>query len=137
MRVIAMLEAGPDSFQDREAFHAFVARHGHGKPVSDWLGMNLVRADGGVRFRPDLTQIRALLDDYFVRDLWPVLAASRAAVDVVVGGRSYVWEPGDLARLRALEAETQGRVRGVVLEAAGHWVHVDDPAGTAAAILVR
>jgi len=137
MRVIAMLEAGPSEYADREAFHAFVLRHGHGKAVAEWLAMNLVRADAGVRFRPDLTQIRTLLGDYFSRNLWSVLAGSEALVDVVIGGRSYVWEAPDLARLCALGDQTGGRIRGVVLPEAGHWVHVDDPAGTTAAITGR
>jgi esterase len=135
MRVLAMLEAGPEEFADRDAFQAFVLRHGHVKAVADWLAMNLTRSEGGLRFRPDLRQIRALLDDYFSRDLWPVLAGSAAEVDVVIGGRSYVWDADDVERLQQLEGETRGRIRGVILETAGHWVHVDDLAGTLAAVV--
>jgi pimeloyl-ACP methyl ester carboxylesterase len=137
MRVIDMLEAAPAQFADREAFSAYVLRHGHSRAVAEWLAMNLERADGEVRFRPSLPQIRALLDDYFALDLWHVLEGSRAETDVVIGGRSYVWEPGHRARLAELSERTRGRVREHSLPEAGHWIHIDDPKGTVEAITAR
>jgi len=107
---------------------------GHSRAIADWLAMNLERTPAGLELRIDLLGIRALLDSYFTSDLWPVLEASGAQVDVVIGGRSRVWDEAHLARIRQLASEKPGRVRAHVLAEAGHWVHADDPSGVRAAL---
>lgn len=134
MAVIALLERAPPRFRDRAEFIAYIHGHGHSRAIADWLAMNLERTDAGFRLRTDLQLIRALLDDYFQRDLWDVLAQARARVGVVIGGRSRVWSPGELERAREMAASRPDRLRVEVLPHAGHWVHVDDPAATVAAL---
>jgi esterase len=145
LAVIELLARAPARFGDRAEFIAYVHEHGQSRAIADWLAMNLERVEGGFRLRTDLQLIRALLDDYFRRDLWDVLERSSARIDLVIGGRSRVWGPADQARARDLAAqrlfarapEAALRPDGLrvhVLPDAGHWVHVDDPAGTAAAL---
>jgi esterase len=134
LAVIALLERAPARFRDRAEFIAYVHEHGHSRAIAEWLAMNLERSEGGFRLRTDLQLIRALLDDYFQRDLWEVLERSTARVDLVVGGRSRVWGPSELARARELAARRPDGLRVHLLPQAGHWVHVDDPAGSAAAL---
>jgi pimeloyl-ACP methyl ester carboxylesterase len=57
------------------------------------------------------------------------------SVDFVVGGRSDVLAPEDLARLERAARAAPEQLRVTVLPAAGHWVHVDDPAGVSSVIL--
>lgn len=129
--VLSMLTALPPRFDSRDAFIEHAMREGTSEPVAKWLAMNVDRADDGYRFGLDVARIDALLSDYFARDLWPLLdpppAGTRA--HLVIGGRSTVFSPSDLAHARALAARHPEAVTVHVLEQAGHWVHVDDPEG--------
>jgi esterase len=129
--VLAMLERSPARFESRQAFVSHVQSEGHSRAIADWLAMNLVRTpDGSLRVRTNLALIRALLDDYFARDLWPVVEQSKARVDLVIAGRSEVYAPDEIARAEA----RGGNVRTHVMPKAGHWVHVDAAEETAKAL---
>lgn len=134
MAVIGMLEAAPGQFATREAFSQLVTTHGHSRTIADWLAMNLVRSNGGFRLRTELAQIRALLDDYFSAELWPVLEGGHSALEIVIGGQSNVWGAAEIERARALSDSSHGRVRVHVLPNAGHWVHTDDADGVVVAL---
>jgi pimeloyl-ACP methyl ester carboxylesterase len=134
--VLAMLERMPARFERREEFLAAVQADGHSRMIADWLAMNLERTGDGFKLRLELASIRALLEDYFTRDLWPVLLGSNAQIDIVIGRRSAVWQDEDRAALGALELESGGRVRSHIVEA-GHWVHVDDLEGVKRALAPR
>jgi pimeloyl-ACP methyl ester carboxylesterase len=120
MAVLDMLDALPERFESRAAF------------IAEWLAMNLERSDTGYRFRLDVSAIRALLDDYFARDLWRVLATHEARIDVVIGRQSNIWDTTERERLTEL-AQRRARLRIHELDA-GHWVHVDDPSGLLGAL---
>ncbi|HEY8428745.1 MAG TPA: alpha/beta hydrolase [Sandaracinaceae bacterium] len=135
--VLRMLAALPPRFGSRDAFVAHAMREGTSETVAKWLAQNLEREpDGSYRFGLDVRRIEALLDDYFARDLWPVLdpppAGTRA--HLVVGGRSRIFGEADRERARALAARHPEAVSVHVLERAGHWVHVDDPDGLLAIV---
>jgi len=132
--VIEMLDRLPKLYAKREEFIEQVHADGHSRAIADWLAMNLERTPAGLELRIDLLGIRALLDSYFASDLWPVLEASGAQLDVVIGGRSRVWDEAHLARIQQLASGKPGRVRAHVLAEAGHWVHADDPSGVRAAL---
>jgi esterase len=90
--------------------------------IAQWLA-------GSLRFGMDFREIRALLKDYFERDLWSVVEKPPGEIKVhlVIGDRSDAYSPAD--RERALRtAASNPRVTVNVLPA-GHWVHVDDPEG--------
>ncbi len=128
--VLAMLERAPARFESRQSFVSHVLSQGHSRAIADWLAMNIVRVPEGFRVRTNLALIRALLDDYFARDLWSVVEQSRARVDLVIAGRSEVYGVEDIARAQAIG----GNVRAHVVPKGGHWVHVDAAEETAAAL---
>ncbi|MBK9261009.1 MAG: alpha/beta hydrolase [Polyangiaceae bacterium] len=128
--VLDTLDKLPPAFPSRDFFVEHMTSSGMGRAQIDWLAMN-VRRDGDVfRFRLDLQAIRALLEDYFARDLWFVVERSdgRRRLGFVIGGRSITVSPADRDRLSKL-AETNPKLEVHVLERADHWVHVDDPDG--------
>lgn len=138
LNVLELLEAMDPVVPSREAFIAHVQRAGYSQDIAQWLAMNLRPAEGGYVLRVDLRAIRALLEDYFARDLWPVIEERRsgtAQVHLVIAGRSTVFDPSDRERAVRAAAASGGRVKVHVLPEAGHWVHVDDPEGLLAAML--
>jgi pimeloyl-ACP methyl ester carboxylesterase len=139
MAVLAMLARLPSTYARREDFIARVHAEGHSRAIADWLAMNLERVnqDGVTSFalRVDLAGIGQLLDSYFSLDLWSVLERSRAQLDVVIGGRSRVWDTAQIARIQALASTRPASLRVSILPNAGHWVHVDEPAALRAALL--
>jgi esterase len=127
VRVLEMLEALPPSFPSRPAFIAHVQSQGHDAAIAQWLAMNLDRDGEVLRFGLDMKAVRALLDDYFARDLWSVLEAeSTTQFDVILGGKSNVFDAADKERLAGIAAKN-ANVRMHVIARAGHWVHADAP----------
>lgn len=132
LRVIEMLDVAPAWFADRRAFLAHVREAGFSEALARWLSQSLDPLgddpSDGYEFGLDLDRIRTLLDDYFARDLWPVIDPPRPglAAHLVVGARSEVFGPEALEETRRLAARHEG-VRLHVIEGAGHWVHVDAP----------
>jgi esterase len=118
----------------REAFVDELQARGQSASMARWLAMSLVRTEGGFRFGLALDAMEALLQDVLRRDDWAVLESPPAGLtlDVILGGRSSTVEGADRERLERLAA--QGRLRLTVLKEAGHWVQVDDPAGTLRAV---
>jgi pimeloyl-ACP methyl ester carboxylesterase len=122
LEVLEMLRSVPDRYATREEFVELVVARGQPMMVARWLAMNLVAGDDGFRLRLDLDAIDALLASYFATDLWRVLEEPRIPIDLVIGGRSAVFD--EEARERALRAAND-LVRVQVIENAGHWVHVN------------
>jgi esterase len=126
LRVVEALESLPQHFATREDFtRLLLLREGVTPAIAAWLAMN-VEADPehGYRFRVQMPNIRALLADYFARDVWLTLDARKAPQEThfVIAGKGSVLSPADQARLKSLP-----QVRTTVLPDAGHWVHVDAP----------
>ena len=132
--VLEVLRALPKAWPTREAFVARVESSGQPASLARWLAMNLVRTEGGFRFGLELEAMGSLLEDVLRRDDWAVLASPPAGlrVDVILGGHSHTVEGADKARLEQLQA--LGKLRVTVLPNAGHWVQVDDAAGTLRAL---
>jgi len=127
--VIRTLEALPRRWASREAFIAAVVEAGQPEAISAWLAMNLQRTDDGGRiFGPDLTVIRELITDYARVDCWDVVESLPpiSTLDVVIGDDSSVFSRLDRDRLGEL-ARLKPNVSAHLVEAAGHWVHVDAP----------
>jgi pimeloyl-ACP methyl ester carboxylesterase len=135
-RVIAVLDALPETFPSRERFMETLRERGLSQQITEWLAMNVRRADDGFRFRLDLGVIKALLADCFALDLFPALEDPGLArrVHFVLGGRSDTVSGTDRAHLEALAAQGPLALSVTVLDDAGHWLHADDPDGLFAVV---
>jgi esterase len=131
VQIVDMLTTLPERFETREAFVDYVQERGAARSVAMWLAMNVRQAgDGrGYEMRVDVPALRALLDDYFARDLWPVLEdpARTTKVHLVAGGLSPVLDIAERARAERLAVGAPDRTFFHVVPDAGHWVHVDAP----------
>jgi pimeloyl-ACP methyl ester carboxylesterase len=110
----------------RDIIQSFVDR-GFSPGLANWMTTNVRRTDAGFVWIPDLAGIRLLLDDYFARDLWPVLEQEERATEIhfVVAERSDRVSPAMRQRIEALGPSQ--RTRSHVIAEAGHWLHVDNP----------
>lgn len=132
LEVLSTLEALPRRWPSREAFVERIVEAGRGELLGGWLAMNLEREGDDFELRLDLVAIRALLDDYFARDLWDVFESPPGDTEMhlVIGARSTVLDESD--RQRAEEAARRSdRVHVHTLDA-GHWLHVEAPDALAA-----
>jgi pimeloyl-ACP methyl ester carboxylesterase len=124
--IVELLADLPPEFENRDAFVAYVEGKGVSRPTAMWLAMNIRPVPGSTRFvfRLDIPSIRALLEDYFELDTWPILerGAGTARRHLVVGGRSTIVDEADRERARRCPRTTVD-----VIEEAGHWVHADAP----------
>lgn len=127
-RVLLALEAMPSALPSREDFRARLEAQGFSSAIIDWLAMNLRRRGDELALRLDLPAIRAMLLDYYARDLWPLLDDPALAdrILLVIGGASTVFPPEARARAERARERNPG-LNVTVLEGAGHWVHVDAP----------
>jgi pimeloyl-ACP methyl ester carboxylesterase len=131
MRVVDALAAMGGPYPSRDAFTQELIARGFTRDLAAWVAMNVVARDGQWRLRTDVTAIRAMLDDYFARDLWSVVEAppGSARMLAIVGGASTSLDNADRERL-AHAAAHHDRVSVAVVTGAGHWVHVDAPEQT-------
>ena len=134
--IVDLLSTLPEAFADRNEFMDYVAQRGVSRPIAMWLAMNVRPVPNTNRFvfRIDVPAVRALMEDYFVVDLWPVLERPPgiAQTHLVVGGQSTVVDEQDRARALRCPQTTVD-----VIEAAGHWVHVDAPDALRNVVLTR
>lgn len=124
--IVELLTQLPPEFPDRNAFTAWAEERGVSRPTAMWLAMNVRPVPNTTRFefRLDIPSIRAMMEDYFARDLWPVIEdpPGHMKTHLIAGGDSEVLEAADLERARSLPGVTVD-----VIPNAGHWVHVDAP----------
>jgi pimeloyl-ACP methyl ester carboxylesterase len=133
-RVLELLASLDPPLASREDFRERLFARGLSRAIVDFLAMNVHRVEPeGARLGLDLAVIRALLADYWARDLWRVVADPRSArkVVLVAGGKSDVFGPRTVERAERLASSAE-HVAFAVLPEAGHWLHVDDPAGLCA-----
>lgn len=117
--VLSMLEELPPTFSDRAEFLLAVQSYGFAKPLAQWLGMNLESCAAGYRSSLDTAAMRALLADFFERDLWGAIEGSETLVHVAIASRGSSVTLADRERLG-----TTQQVQVHLLEG-GHWLHVD------------
>jgi len=136
LRVLGALRRHPGPFSSRAEATERLLGDGLSSGLSNWLVMSLDRSPGSdaLTWRFDLDAIETLLTDYFSTDLWPFLeewarvsAHQVPRFELLVAEHSDRWS-GSM-RQRAAHLPSGGPVRVHELEAAGHWVHVDNPDG--------
>lgn len=123
--VLELMERLPRTWARREDFVAAVMAAGHEAGLAQWLAMNVVPAAGsGLALRLDLEMVRAMLADYFARDLWAeAFAPDGGALELIIAERSSTLDEADRARLdRAPPHVRAHRVD------ARHWLHIEAPA---------
>jgi pimeloyl-ACP methyl ester carboxylesterase len=133
--VLETLESLPVPLASREEFKAILRGRGYETSLIEWLAMNVRREGEAFGLRLDLPGIRAMLTDYWQRDLWPVVEDPNSAerLVLVIGGRSQVFGDKEMARAKAAQDDNPAlEVR--VLPKAAHWVQVDDPEGVLDAV---
>lgn len=125
--VLRVLGQVPQPLAQRADVVGHLTAAGIDQPVAQWMTTNLRAADDGYRWKFDLSAVIAMLDSYFATDSWPRLRAvpPGVVVHVVRAGRSPRWTPATVAALESLAPAVQVHT----LANAGHWLHVDDPAG--------
>ena len=137
LRVLGTLRRHAGPFSSRGEATEKLLADGLPTGLSNWLVMSLDRipgTEGLLGWRFDLDAIETLLGDYFSTDLWPFLedlgrsaGSTGPRFELLVAEHSDRWS-GSM-RERAAHLPEGGRVRVHELEAAGHWVHVDNPDG--------
>jgi esterase len=129
LAVIETIESLPRTFSSKSTFIEALIARGQTPIVAQWLAQSVEREGDHVRFALDFDEIRALIRDYFARDLWPVVERppDDLRVHLVIGDRSDSYSSADRDRALRIAASNE-RVTVDVLPA-GHWVHVDDPDG--------
>jgi esterase len=124
--ILNVLRSMPTFAPTRDALRQPLNVAGIPGSVVDWLLTSATETPDGWRFVWDLPVIDALLASYAQADFWPWLEQATHEVHLVRAGRSDRWTPQDVARLEALRPPAVAHL----LPTAGHWLHVDDPAGT-------
>ena len=127
VRMLGILRRLPRSFDSRQDGVAALEGEGLSPPVAHWMATNLELRDGRFVWRFELSDMEALLDDFFRRDLWDVVESPPAGTEIhlVRASESDVMPPGELARARTAAPE---RTHAHQLHG-GHWLHQDNPAG--------
>jgi pimeloyl-ACP methyl ester carboxylesterase len=129
LALIETIESLPAAFKSRRDFIDAMIAAGKPREIAEWLSQSVEYKGDHARFALELEEIRALILDYFARDLWSVVENPPGGVRVhlVVGERSGSYSSADRDRAATLAAESE-QVTVDVLPA-GHWVHVDNPDG--------
>jgi pimeloyl-ACP methyl ester carboxylesterase len=124
-RVIAALRAIPVPLQRRDAVQAHLLERGFSEGLAQWMMTNLRRGDGGLVWRFDIDAVEQMIGDYFTRDLWDTLEIPIADLDI------HLVRAADSARWSNAMAERAQTSFATLhtLPDAGHWLHVDNPAG--------
>ncbi len=125
LRLVRML---PQRVATRtEAIDGLVAG-GTAPDVAAWMASNLRRDGEGLAWALDWDAMEALLRDFFVRDLWPVVDTPPpgVALHFIKATQSSRLSEEACARIEAAGRAT-GRVHLHRVEG-GHWVHADNPA---------
>lgn len=126
IRVLELMERLPKTWAKRDDFIAAVTDAGQPLPLAQWLAMNVTADDSGqLSLRLDLTAVRAMLADYYARDLWDVAfdPALPGEVHIVIAEKSPALSDEDRERLAAAPPHVHAhRI------AAGHWLHIEAPA---------
>jgi esterase len=131
--ILALLGRLPARFENRTEFVTRIEQAGQPRSIAQWLAMNLVvDPAGGFRLGVDLAGMGALFRSVLAEDDWDVVEATRSPerLTFVIGGASGVVDPETQARLARLAPAVELEI----VPGAGHWLQVDAPDATFAAV---
>ncbi len=127
--LLALMRRNPGPFARRADAVAMLEASGLTTGVAQWVSTNLEpEPSGGLRWRPDLDAMEALMRDFFRTDLWEVLEDPPDAVRIefLKADSSDVVPDEVAARIEAI-GRRNGRVE-LHRMAGGHWLNADNPA---------
>jgi esterase len=127
-RILALLRTIAVPAPDRDALRRPLREAGISETVVQWLLTSARQDPSGWRWVWDLDGVESMLRSYAATDFWPWLSQTALEVHLVRAARSDRWSERDLQALGAVRPP----VHAHLLENAGHWLHVDNPAGTMA-----
>ena len=121
--VIRAVQSIPQPCQSRDHARQQLCALGLSVPLVAWLLTSLKRQPDGWRWVWDLTAIDEMIRDYLQRDFRPWLRHATTRIQLVKASKSDRWNDG--------HATDYGNknINFHVLPNAGHWLHVDNPAG--------
>src|SRR5262249_26364131 len=73
LAILDTIESLPSTFASKSAFIEGLVATGKTRILAQWLAGSLEGEGDRVRFMLDVDEVRALILDYFARDLWPVV----------------------------------------------------------------
>ncbi len=129
LAVLDIIESFPPTFSSKTDFiHAVIAA-GQTRTVAEWLASSLEKHGARIRFALNLDEMRALLLDYFDRDLWPVVEQPPGAlrVHLLIAAHSDSYSAADREHALAI-AKSNPQITADILPG-GHWLHADNPDG--------
>ena len=128
-RLLALLAALPERFEDRSDLVAAVREAGFNAHLAEWTATNLTRGPDGYRWKFDLASLDLLLEDFYRDDLWSVVDPSVPGREVffIRATRGSIMDDAAAARIRRLEADGEC-VRLIELDG-GHWLNMANPDG--------
>lgn len=128
-RVIEAARSVPQPIVRRGDVATALREHGLPERIASWMTTNVRQRGEHYEWLLDFAVIDELLADYGRLDFWPFLASVKSSpvIHWVIGEQSDRIGAAEIARARALPSEAQ--VDTHILPQAGHWVHVDNPAG--------
>lgn len=125
--MLALVRALPPAFGSRADAVAALVAAGLSVGVANWMATNLRHTDAGFVWGLDFDALEALLRDFFATDLWAIVEAPPAGLQIhfVKGTASSTLSPAAVERLEAATHAT-GRVHLHHVEG-GHWLHTENP----------
>jgi pimeloyl-ACP methyl ester carboxylesterase len=126
-RMLGLVRELPQRYASRGDAIAGLTNRGITADVAAWMASNLRREGEELVWALDWDAMTALLQDFFVRDLWRVVEAPPpgVALHFVKATESSRLSEAACARIEAAGRAT-GRVHLHRVEG-GHWVHADNP----------
>jgi esterase len=130
--ILTLLGQLPREYGTRAEFVAAAEAGGQPRDIAQWLAMALRPSDGKLTLDLDLPGFESLYASVLDEDDWDVVTSVPPGhrLAFVVGGASATVDSETRERLSALAP----RVTLEEIPGAGHWVHVDAPEATFAAV---
>lgn len=126
--LLDIVDGLPQEFGSRAQLVEALGARGVAEGIATWMATNLVATGSTYRWRLDFVVMRALLIDFFARDLWRLVEdpPSSAMLHVVKAEDSSTMDADACERVERAHAR-HGRV-ALHRIAGGHWVNTDNPA---------
>jgi len=125
LQVISAIRHTSIPARERRDVKAELLMQGIPNPIVEWLATSLRSGHDGWHWCFDIDAVAEMIQSYFDTDFWPYLRAvgEEPRLVFIRAERSDRWTEDQLARF----SDTQATI--MLLEQAGHWLHVDNPRG--------